>query len=344
MDPGAFLWQLDAEAMRTLQSMAPLRSAAHALSQRLGTPYFEAAVNGVRLGEKQLPEVFRKAIFAARAVGLPYLPEVYVSGEEMWNAKTLGSESRAFVSLGSVLLNFPEEDLLFLLGREMGHARAGHALWRTILEFATGRGSANKTIMGEGILQFLNPAKLLESAIEAPLMAWARHSEITADRAGMLVSGSGEVARRVLLQWTLKSFPVYGRLNLDAWREQEERGDDANIRLAQQTMTSVPYIAPRLKLARAFEASPEFAEWQPVLDYHRKREPRPAPRSGTKRRETESAERVRLTCAACQRTMRVKREVLDHADGARVRCPHGDCGKVLVITPKAGPPEAVTTD
>jgi Zn-dependent protease with chaperone function len=347
MDPGSFLWQLDADAMRMLHSMAPVRSAAQAISQRFGTPYLEATVNGVRLSEKQLPEIFRRAVFAARVVGLPYLPEIYISGEEMWSSKTLGSESRAFVALGSVLLNFKPADLLFLLGREMGHARAGHALWRTVLEFAAGRGQGNKTIMGEGVLQFLNPAKLLESAIEAPLMAWARHSEITADRAGLLVCGDVSVARRVLLQWTLKSFPIYSRLDMQAWREQEDRGDDPTVRLAQQTMTSVPYIAPRLKLLRAFELTSEFEAWRPVLDHYRARDiGQPPERNGVERpADRVGSDRIRLVCAACGKAMRVKREALERPGGARVRCPNPECGKVLNVKPKPGPPaESLTTD
>ena len=113
------MWRFDAEAMNVLRSIGPLNSAAHALSERVGRPWFEAQVNGLRLSEKQLPDIFALAIRAARIVGLPYLPEIYVSGEHMWDAATMGSNSSAFIALGSVLTMLRGDDLLYVLGREM---------------------------------------------------------------------------------------------------------------------------------------------------------------------------------------------------------------------------------
>ncbi|MDQ6827440.1 MAG: M48 family metalloprotease, partial [Gemmatimonadota bacterium] len=176
MDINAFLWALDADAMNVLRSLGPLTAAAHAVSERVGRPWFEASVNGLRLGERQLPDIFEAAIKAARIMGLQYLPELYVSGEQMWDATTLGTDSRAFIVLGSVLTNFKGDELLFVLGREMGHVRAGHALWKTVMQFVSGH-ARKRSILGEGIMHMLNPAKLVESAIDAPLMAWSRHSE-----------------------------------------------------------------------------------------------------------------------------------------------------------------------
>ena len=71
-------------------------------------------------------------------------------------------------------------------------------------------------------------------------MAWKRHSEITADRVGLLLVGKEEVARRVLTQWTLKSFPLYDRIDQESWRRQEDESDDATIRLSEWMMTANP--------------------------------------------------------------------------------------------------------
>src|SRR5690606_38493749 len=102
--------------------------------------------------------------------------------------------------------NLAPRDMLYLLGREMGHVAAGHAMWNTVSRFMAGQ-SSQGTIMGEGVMQFINPAKIVESAIEAPLMAWARQSHITADRAGALCVGDNAIVRRVTIQWAMKSFP-----------------------------------------------------------------------------------------------------------------------------------------
>jgi Zn-dependent protease with chaperone function len=336
----SFLWRLDAEAMMRLQSLGPVTAAAHHISERFGRPWFEASVNGVRLSENQLPDVFALAVRQARVVGLDRMPEIYVSGEQMWDAKTLGTNNYAFVVLGSVLTSFKGDDLAFMLAREMGRVRAGHAVWRTAFELLMGRRQSQRTIMGDGVMQFLNPAKIVESAFEAPLMAWARHSEITADRAGQIATGNLALARRVLLQWNLKSFPIHARLNMEDWAHQEDESDDATMQAVEATMSSTPFIARRLKLARDFDGGEDMKAWRAVIDHYdaedkRLRPPKEVKASGgDKKGKADSGDTVRLVCVSCNGPMRVKRAQLAGDKPVNVRCPNPACGKVLAVKPK----------
>lgn len=335
----SFLWRLDAEAMMRLQSLGPVTAAAHHISERYGRPWFEASVNGVRLSENQMPDVFALAVRQARIVGLNRMPEIYVSGEQMWDAKTLGTDAYAFVVLGSVLVSFKGDDLAFMIAREMGRVKAGHAVWRTAFELLMGRKQSQRTIMGDGVMQFLNPAKIVESAFEAPLMAWARHSEITADRAGQLALGSLDTTRRVLLQWTLKSFPIHARLNMEDWVHQEDESDDVTMQAVEATMSSVPFIARRLKLARDFHGSEDMRGWRAVIEHHdgedrRLRPPKEVKATGGKEKKGDADDTVRLTCVSCQAPMRVKRAALVGEKPVNVRCPNPACGKVLAVKPK----------
>ncbi len=322
-----FIYDLDAQAMGALGSIGPLRSAASALSNRIGRPWLESAVNGIRLGPDQLPQVFGMAVEAARIMGLGHMPEIYVSGEQMWDAVTLGSERDSFIVLGSVLNNFKDRDLLYVLGREMGHAAAGHALWRTVIQFMSGKRQFNRNIMGEGVLQFLNPAKIVESAIDAPLMAWARHSEITADRAGALVVGNEDTVRRVSTQWAMKSFPLFAQLNMEAFQRQIDEAADVNP-LAEMTLSSVPYLTHRLRLARAFHASEAYLGWRKVIDHWTAPPPKPRARP--------AQDLVKLNCIACHGPLSFARSLFA-ADGSplRVRCPDPKCRKVMEVKPLA---------
>ena len=218
----------------------------------MGRPWFEATVNGIRLGEQQFPDIFRLGIRAARIMGLRQMPEIYLSGEMLWDAMTLGSDEQAFIVLGSVLTYFKGDEMLYLLGREMGHIRAGHVMWRTASKFLTGSTHMNRSVMGGGLFSALTPGKMLENAIDAPIMAWARHSEITADRAGLLVVGNVEVARKVVMSSSLKSFPLYQRINQDDWLQQEESSEDQIMRISEMTMSTMPYLARRMKMLREF--------------------------------------------------------------------------------------------
>ncbi len=333
LDPTVFLWQLDGEAMTRLHGIGPINALAHKISETVGRPWFEAAVNGVRLGEDQLPDVFAYAICAARIMGLRYLPEIYVSGENMWDAVTMGSATGCFVSLGSVLTNMRGTDLLYVLAREMGHVAAGHALWRTVVELAAGK-QGPSSLVGSGFLEYLNPMKIVQGAIQAPLLAWKRHSQITADRAGLIVAGDMEVATRVLTQWSLKSFPLYARINQDAWRLQEEESDDATIRMSEFLMTSNPYLARRLKLLREFELTEEYQSWRHYIDHFTKDLPGfDAQNDGGNKRPNEG-EMVKLTCAKCRTPMRVPRAALEGGDPVNVRCPNSSCRSVMSVKPR----------
>jgi Zn-dependent protease with chaperone function len=335
-----FLWRLDADAMNTLSGIGPLNSAAHAMSEKVGRPWFEAATNGVRLSEDQLPDIFNLAVKAARIVGLEHLPEIYISGQQMWDAVTMGSQTSSFIALGSVLTNFRGDDLLYILGREMGHAKAGHALWNTVVNLLAGQQPGNRSLMSDGFLSFLSPAKLIESGINAPLMAWQRHSAITADRAGLLVVGDLEVARRVTLQWTLHSFPLVARINPEAWKAQEDEADEAAIAASEFAMSSTPYAARRLKLAREFFDTEEFRAWRAVIAYHAPPGP-PASEPVAAAPATAAAPgepTEKLKCVSCKSTMMVPKAKLVGPDAVLVRCPNPACRAVNKITPKPQKP------
>jgi hypothetical protein len=75
--------------------------------------------------------------------------------------------------------------------REMGHCRAGHTLWRTIVQLASKNAQKKTWLFSDGFLRLLHPANLVEG---------------TADRARLFISRNGEVARQVLLTSSLRLF------------------------------------------------------------------------------------------------------------------------------------------
>ncbi len=340
----AFLYALDGHAMDLLSSMGPLNAAAENLSGRIGRPWLEASVNGLRLGPDQLGDIFQTAVMAARIVGLRRMPELYISGDQMWEALTLGDADSAFVVIGSVLTNFKDDDLLYVLGREMGHVAAGHALWKTVMQFVSGKHAMNRTVMGDGVMKFLNPGKLLESAIDAPLLAWSRHAEITADRAGALCVGKEAVARRVAAQWALKSFPLYARLNQDALERQLAEIDTGASQAAEWTMSATPFLTRRLKLMQEYFASEDLIGWREQIEHWTIEVPRRESQARL-RAEIQAAKQpgqIRLHCIGCGEAMRLPQEQVVGKAQVKIRCPNPRCRKVLELTPI--PPDEVKVE
>ena len=323
----AFQWAEDGKAMSALRSVTPLNAAAKTISEKVGRRWIEVTFNGVRLSERQMPEIYSQAVRAARILGMSHMPDVYLSGEQAWDCQTFGSDKDSFVVIGSALVgNFRGDEILFLLAREMGHCRAGHALWKTVIRFFLGEQGPRKGLMAGGIFAALSPSALIGGAIEMPLLAWARQAEITADRAGLLAVGNEEIARKVLLSWSLKSAFIYRQINVEAWLEQQAADDDDTMRLSELTTTSTPYITRRLKLINQFSNSPDLQRWRNLINnFVKSAEPKPAAKPGAADND------LKIKCSDCQTPMRVPLKVLEGKQQLAIRCPNEKCKKITTI-------------
>lgn len=331
VDNSAFAWAADAKAMSVLRSMTPLSMAAKAVSEKVGRRWIEVTFNGVRMSEKQMPHIYGQAVRAARILGMSHMPDVYLSGERPWDMLTFGTDSDSFIVVGSALAgNFQGVDMLFLLAREMGHCKSGHALWKTVIRFFLGEQGPAKGFMSGGIFAALSPTALISGAMEMPLLAWARQAEITADRAGLLTVGNEEVARRVLLSWSLKSSFIYRQVNIEAWLEQQSVEEDSYSKLSELTTTSTPYIGPRLKLLADFARSSEFQNSLRIISQTIKAAAPSAPQQPKGDQET-----LRFKCSTCGTAMRIPKAALQGKTELPVKCPDAKCGAITRLKKNA---------
>ncbi len=324
--------------MAVLRSVKPLNAAAKTVSEKVGRRWIEVTFNGVRLGPNQMPQIFGQAVRAARILGMARMPDVYLSGERPWDMLTFGSDQDSFIVVGSAMAgNFRDVDMLYLLARELGHCKAGHGLWKTVIRFLLGEQGPQRGVMAGGIFNaMLSPTALIGGAIEMPLLAWARQAEITADRAGLLTVGNEEIARRVLLSWSLKSSFLYRDLNIDAWIEQQSADDGDMMRLSELTMTSTPYIGPRLKLLTQYAKSTELQGYLKIIGDTIRRAAPPKPQH----EKQKASDALRIKCASCGTAMRVPMTVLAGKPQLSVKCPGKDCGKLTTIRKNPKPDNA----
>jgi Zn-dependent protease with chaperone function len=132
--------------------------------------------NGVRVDERQLPDLHARVRAAASRLGLDALPELYViNGGGLLNAFATKLLSRRYVILLSDLVDHCEDprQLDFVVGHELGHFAAGHLKWNV----------------------FLLPYRLV------PWLgaAYSRACEYTCDRCGLAAAGDLEQAMRGLV-------------------------------------------------------------------------------------------------------------------------------------------------
>ncbi len=179
----------------------------------------------------------------------------------------------------------------------------------------------------------LSPTALIGGAMEVPLLAWARQAEITADRAGLLTVGSEDVARRVLLSWSLRSSFMYKQINIEAWLEQQREDDGDMLRLSELTTSSTPYLGPRLKLLEQYAASPELKYYLQQIRETVARSAPPKPQADKKA----SNDVLRTKCATCGTAMRIPLSALAGKTELPVKCPSKACGKITRLKKNSKP-------
>lgn len=143
----------------------------------------------VAVGPNTLPEIDRLRRLAAHRVGIQ-VPPVYVLQSPVANAFASGFWGDNFIVLNSGLIEMLDHDeLLFVLGHEMGHVRYGHTTWMALAYPVQGQ---HRLFPVTDILQLL-------------FNAWHLRAEYTADHGGTLACGVADAGVRTQIKLSLGS-------------------------------------------------------------------------------------------------------------------------------------------
>jgi len=177
----------------------------------------------------------------ATTLALDSLPDAFVVEGGAPNAFTFGSEEKACLVVYSSLLESADEfEQTAVLGHELGHVKSGHMLYHTLAE-VLGRGaSLSASLFGLNILSI---------PIQLALLSWHRESEVTADRASLLVVKDVNVVTSLLKKLALSPNPV---------GEQNVPSEPGVLESASELFRTHPILSKRIKLVREFASSSEF--------------------------------------------------------------------------------------
>lgn len=212
---------------------------------------------------KKVHDIYQECL---QILDMPYTPELYIAQTPFVNAGAVGID-RPFIVLNSAsLILFDEDELRVILGHELGHILSGHVLYKTMLH----------TLLRLSFAVAGIPVAIWTlMAIIGALKEWDRKSELSCDRAGLLVSQDLETCYRV--QMKMAGGGMIGEMNIKAFieqaREYEEGGDvvDSVIKLLNIVDRSHPF--PVLRLAE-LQRWADSGEYQKILhgDYARRSE------------------------------------------------------------------------
>lgn len=144
--------------------------------------------SAVRVTERQFADVHALYGEACRILDVESPPELFVAQTPLVNAGTIGVDE-PFIVVNSGSLNLLDEgELQFVLAHELGHALSGHALYKTMLQLLLRLTFLTMSVPLGGVALW---------GLLAALLEWDRKSELSADRAGLLVAQDLRLAQRV---------------------------------------------------------------------------------------------------------------------------------------------------
>jgi Zn-dependent protease with chaperone function len=209
--------------------------------------------SAVRASERQFPHVYTLLHAACQILDAPYVPEIYIAHNPFFNAGAIGVD-RPFIALhSSVLETLTEEELLCVIGHELGHCLSGHALYKTLLQMLINLSIAALQIP-------LGGAALV--AIMIALMEWNRKSELSADRAGLLVVQDPTVSYSLLMK--MAGGPQAAQMDVNAFFAQaaEYEGCDKLLtsihKLLNLVFVSHPFPVIRLTELQSWVNSGQY--------------------------------------------------------------------------------------
>ncbi|WP_171161647.1 M48 family metallopeptidase [Streptomyces sp. I05A-00742] len=216
--------------------------------------------DSVRVGEQQFPHLHTMLLDACYILDLPKVPPMYVTQDPQPNAMCVGLDEPVIVVTTGLVELLDEEEMRAVVGHEVGHALSGHAVYRTILLFLTNFAVKVAWIPLGGIAI---------TAIVTALREWFRKSELSADRAGLLVGQDLQASLRGLMK--LAGGNHLHEMNVDAFlaqaAEYEAGGDlrDSVLKILNVLPRSHPFATVR---AAELKRWAESRDYQRVMDGH----------------------------------------------------------------------------
>jgi Zn-dependent protease with chaperone function len=216
--------------------------------------------DSVRVGDEQFAHLYAMLRDACYILDLEKVPAMYVTQDPKPNAMCVGLDEPVIVLTTGLVELMDEEEMRAVIGHEVGHALSGHSVYRTILLFLTGLALK---------VAWIPLGTVAVTALVTGLREWFRKSELSADRAGLLVGQDLRASMRGLMK--LAGGNHLHEMNVDAFLKQadeyEAGGDlrDSVLKILNVLPRSHPFTTIRAAELRRWAASRDY---QRIMDGH----------------------------------------------------------------------------
>ncbi|MFI5620185.1 M48 family metallopeptidase [Streptomyces sp. NPDC051567] len=216
--------------------------------------------DSVRVGETQFPHLYAMLRDACHVLDLEKVPDMYVQQDPKPNAMCVGLDEPIIVVTTGLVELLDEEEMRAVVGHEVGHALSGHSVYRTVLLFLT-----NLALK----VAWVPLGNVAITTLVAALREWFRKSELSADRAGLLVGQDVDASMRGLMK--LAGGNHLHEMDVDAFLTQAEEyeagGDlrDSVLKILNVLPRTHPFTTVRAAELKKWSESRDF---QRIMDGH----------------------------------------------------------------------------
>ncbi|MHC5701409.1 M48 family metallopeptidase [Streptomyces tirandamycinicus] len=216
--------------------------------------------DSVRVSETQFAHLHTMLRDACYILDLEKVPQMYVTQDPKPNAMCIGLDEPIITVTTGLVELLDEEEMRAVVGHEVGHALSGHSVYRTILLFLT-----NLAVK----VAWIPLGNMAVMAIVTALREWFRKSELSADRAGLLVGQDLQASMRGLMK--IAGGNHLHEMNVDSFLEQAEEyeagGDlrDSVLKILNMLPRTHPFTTVR---AAELKKWAESRDYQRIMDGH----------------------------------------------------------------------------
>lgn len=211
--------------------------------------------DSVRVSDAQFAHLNAMLRDACYILDLEKVPPMYVNQDPQPNAMCIGLDEPIIVVTTGLVELLDEEEMRAVVGHEVGHALSGHAVYRTILLFLT-----NLALK----VAWIPLGNVAIMAIVTALREWFRKSELSADRAGLLVGQDLRASMRGLMK--LAGGNHLHEMNVDSFLEQADEYESGGD--LRDSVLKIMNVLPRTHPFTTVRAA-ELKKWAASRDYQR---------------------------------------------------------------------------
>ena len=182
LDPIEYEHPEDREALDKLETIPGVRKIAFKIWELFldKVCYLQSTGSFVEVNNENSPKLYSLFKNACEILDFEDIPPLYINNATGINAFAIGV-NRPYVALSyHCIERLNDDEMSFILGHELGHIKSGHVLYRSIAK-------KFQDYLQQLNLITLGLANFPAAGVEIAMSYWSRMSELTSDRAGLLV-------------------------------------------------------------------------------------------------------------------------------------------------------------